>query len=287
MIKRLCLIGVGLIGGSLALALKRSGSCEHVVGVGRNQANLDDALELGVIDEASCDAASAVVGADLVVLAVPVGSVEAVCRQIAGTLDERAVITDVGSVKGDVVAQVAKALGEVPARFVPGHPIAGTEKSGARHAFPGLFAGRRVILTPLAQTDPAALSTVRQIWKDAGAEVDEMSMERHDQVLAATSHLPHMLAFGLVDSLARLEDSQEVFRFAAGGFRDFTRIASSDPTMWKDICLHNREAILQALARYEADLAILRKAIDEADARTLNDIFTRAKVARDQLVIDS
>lgn len=287
MIKRLCLIGVGLIGSSLTLALKQAGACERVVGVGRSSENLEDALRLGVIDEASTDAAAAVAGADLVVLAVPVGSVESICCQIAEHLDERAVMTDVGSVKADVVAQVEKAFGCVPARFVPGHPIAGTEHSGAKHAFPSLYKGRRVILTPLGETEGSALALVRTMWERVGAKVEEMGVERHDQVLAATSHLPHMLAFGLVDSLARLEDSQEIFKFAAGGFRDFTRIASSDPTMWKDICLHNRKAILAALARYEADLALLRNAIDEADAQLLNDIFTRAKTARDQLVIDS
>lgn len=287
MIQRLCLIGVGLIGGSLTLALKQAGVCQHVVGVGRSAENLDDAMRLGVIDESSMDVTAAVAGADVVVLAVPVGSVESICRQIAPALGEEAVLTDVGSVKADIVAQVKNAFGGVPTQFVPGHPIAGTEKSGAKHAFPSLYHGRRVILTPLTETSDSAVAQVQAMWEATGANVECMDVQRHDEVLAATSHLPHMLAFGLVDSLARLDNSAEIFKFAAGGFRDFTRIASSDPTMWKDICLHNREAILAALARYEADLSILHNAIAEADATLLNEIFTRAKVARDQLVTNS
>ncbi len=286
MIERLCLIGVGLIGGSLALALKAADACHYVVGVGRNPDNLDDALRLGIIDAASHDAVAAVKDADLVVLAVPVGMTESVCRSIAPALDPNAILTDVGSVKGSVIEQVTKAFGAVPPRFVPGHPIAGTEKSGARHAFASLFAERNVILTPLMHTDPDAVETVQRLWLACGAVVETMDYAKHDRILAATSHLPHMLAFGLVDSLARLQDSDEIFRFAAGGFRDFTRIASSDPTMWRDICLHNRDALLQALTRYEDDLARLHDAIERGDAEVLSEIFTRAKSARDQLVVD-
>ncbi len=282
MIERLCLIGVGLIGGSLALALRRAGACKSVIGVGRSASNLDDARRLGIIDEASHDVAAAVKGADLVVLAVPVGSTAEICAHIAGRLDPGAILTDVGSVKRAVVDQVAQAFGYLPTRFVPGHPIAGTEKSGAAAAFPELFFGRRVLLTPLPETDGDALHRVRRMWETAGATVEEMAVDEHDRVLAATSHLPHLLAFGLVDSLARLESPQEVFRYAAGGFRDFTRIASSDPVMWRDICMHNRDAVLEALERYDSDLALIRDAIAERDGDALLAIFRRAKQARDQ-----
>ncbi len=281
LVERLCIIGVGLIGGSLSLALKQAGAVGSVIGVGRSAANLDDALRLGVIDEASHDAASAVESADMVVLAVPVGTTQAVCEQIRDHLNADAVLTDVGSVKGDVVAQVEAAFGEAPANFVPGHPIAGTEKSGAAAAFPTLYEGRRVLLTPLAHTAETALDRVRRMWETAGAEVETMEVAHHDAVLAATSHLPHMLAFGLVDRLARMEDSGEIFRYAAGGFRDFTRIASSDPVMWRDICMHNREALLAAMAQFEEELAELRRAIDAGDGERLFEIFTRAREARD------
>ncbi|MGF1643220.1 MAG: prephenate dehydrogenase [Thiotrichales bacterium] len=284
MIERLCLIGVGLIGGSLALALRRAGYCRHVVGVGRGTANLEDALRLKIIDEVSHNPATAVQGADMIVLAVPVGSVEAVCRRIAVPMDPDAILTDVGSVKGDVVRQVERAFDRLPPRFVPGHPIAGTERSGASAAFPELFEGRRVLLTPLAATDRDAVERVRRMWEVSGAVVEEIAVDTHDRLLAATSHLPHMLAFGLVDSLARLEDSQRIFRYAAGGFRDFTRIASSDPVMWRDICLHNRDAVLEALTRYQGDLDLLRRAIESRDGDALLAIFERAKQARDRFL---
>ncbi len=283
MIERLCIIGVGLIGGSLALALKKSGFCQTVIGIGRSAENLELALQKKVIDVASHDF-SAVKGADIVVLATPVGSTEKVCREIAGYLDESAVFTDVGSVKKAIVKQVESAFGKLPPNFVPGHPIAGNENSGAGAAIHDLFTGRRVLLTPAESTSEDALEKVRAMWQAAGALVETMSIEQHDRVLAATSHLPHMLAFGLVDSLARQEESEEIFRYAAGGFRDFTRIASSDPVMWRDICLYNREALLGAMDNYQNDLAELRSAIEASDAAALRSIFSRAKAARDQFV---
>jgi len=282
LIERLCIIGVGLIGGSLALALKQAGEVGSVIGVGRSAANLDDALRLGVIDEASHDAAAAVTGCDMVVLAVPVGTIRQVCEQIRESLPADAVFTDVGSVKGDVVAQVEAAFGEMPANFVPGHPVAGTERSGAAAAFPGLYRQRRVLLTPLEATAPAAVQKVTRMWEIAGAEVEAMEVAHHDAVLAVTSHLPHMLAFGLVDRLARLEDSGEIFRYAAGGFRDFTRIASSDPVMWRDICMHNRDALLVAMSQFEEEMAELKQAIDAGDGERLFEIFTRAREARER-----
>lgn len=282
MINRLCIIGVGLIGGSLARALKRAGACVEVVGCGRDESALRRAVELGVIDRYQSDPALAVSGADVVVLAVPLGMMEPVLRRIAPALSAGAVITDVGSAKGSVVAAAQAVFGTVPARFVPGHPIAGTEKNGVEASFAELFQGRRVILTPLSDTDGEAHRIVRRMWEQAGAEVVDMAVEHHDEVLAATSHLPHLLAFALVDTLARMHEKAEIFRYAAGGFRDFTRIASSDPKMWRDICLANREAVVAMLDRFSDDLAGLRDAIDAEDGETIAEVFTRAKTARDR-----
>lgn len=282
MIERLCIIGVGLMGGSLALALREAGYVKHITGCGRSQTNLDAALKLNTIDSATTDPAKAVANADVVLLAVPVGQVGALCKTIRPHLQENALLTDVSSVKADVVRQVETAFGEVPENFVPGHPIAGTERSGAEAAFADLYKNRKVLLTPLTQTSPNAVNQIQAMWEAAGAVVEQMSVTHHDEILAATSHLPHMLAFGLVDSLARQKDYAEIFRYAAGGFRDFTRIASSDPVMWRDICIHNRSAILKAMDRYQADLNILRQAIESGDDKALLEIFTRAKSARDE-----
>ncbi len=282
MIRRLCIIGVGLIGGSLAMALHRAGYCESVIGASRREAHLKQAVDLGVIDGYDLDLGAAVEGADMVVLAVPLGAMPGVCAAIKGYLADDAVLTDVGSAKASVVQAVREGFGELPASFVPGHPIAGTEKSGVEAAFPELYQGRRVILTPLEHTSERARHRVRAMWETAGAMVEEMSVEHHDEVLAATSHLPHMLAFGLVDSLARLREHDEIFRYAAGGFRDFTRIASSDPVMWRDICLANRDAILSMMQRYRDDLAEIEEAIRDGDGDQLLEIFQRAKGARDR-----
>ncbi|WP_127477081.1 prephenate dehydrogenase/arogenate dehydrogenase family protein [Sulfurivermis fontis] len=282
MIQRLCIIGVGLIGGSLARALKAAGAVGEVVGYGRDAAQLQLALELGVIDRAETDLAAALSGSDVVVLAIPVGAMESMLCAMAQHLGADTIVTDVGSTKGSVVAAAERAFGAVPPRFVPGHPIAGTERSGVAASFAELYHKRRVILTPLPQTDPAAVAVVRALWQAAGAEVVEMTVRHHDEVLAATSHLPHVLAYTLVDTLARMEEHTEIFRFAAGGFRDFTRIASSDPRMWHDICLANREAILKVLDRYAADLAAVRGAIERGDGAALLHTFGRAKKARDE-----
>ena len=282
MIERLAIIGVGLIGGSLALALRQGGACREVVGCGRNQANLDRAVALGVIDRYTHDPAEAVAGADMVLVAVPLGAMRAVFAAMRPGLSPETVVTDAGSAKASVVLDAQAAWGELPAGFVPGHPIAGTEQSGVEAAFPTLYQGRRVILTPLATSDEEAVARVRAMWETAGAVVESMSVAHHDEVLAATSHLPHMLAFGLVDSLARMRDNDEIFRYAAGGFRDFTRIASSDPVMWRDICLANRPALLDMLARYKEDLRLIEDAIEAADGEALLEIFTRAKAARDR-----
>jgi prephenate dehydrogenase len=268
----------------MARALREEGEVQEVVGCGRGKANLDKAVELGVIDHYSHEVKQAVQGADLVVLAVPLGAMQASFEGLRGALAEDAVLTDVGSVKGSVVEDAKRVFGQVPGYFVPGHPIAGTERSGVEAAFPELFRNRRVILTPLEQTDPKALERVEGVWKLCGAEVTKMSVSHHDEVLAATSHLPHMLAYGLVDSLARLKENDEIFRFAAGGFRDFTRIASSNPTMWRDICLANSEALGQMLQRFADELKALAVLLHAGDGDGLLELFERAKAARDRYV---
>jgi len=284
MIERLAVIGVGLIGGSLARALRGAAMVREITGYGRSLPNLERALELGVIDRFSLDLGNAVEGADLVFVSVPLGAMRGVFEAIRDRLSPRAILTDGGSVKGSVVADAAAAFGRVPSRLVPGHPIAGTERSGVEASFPELFRHRRVILTPLPETDPQALEQVEWMWRTCGAEVSRMSVAHHDEVLAATSHLPHMLAFGLVDALARMDETDEIFRYAAGGFRDFTRIASSNPVMWRDICMANREALSAMLARFGVELADLAEGIRRGDGERLLSIFERAKAARDRYV---
>jgi len=258
----------------------------EVVGSGRDVDHLQRALASGVIDRAEPDMATAVQGADMVLVAAPVGAMEAIFRAIAPTLPTDAVLTDAGSTKASVVEAAKKVFGELPPNFVPGHPIAGTEKSGVEASFAELYDGRRVILTPTENSAPEAVNRVRDMWQQAGAEVVETSISHHDEILAATSHLPHLLAFSLVDTLATMDDKQEIFEFAAGGFRDFTRIASSDPQMWHDICAHNGPSLLKMLERFEADLDKLRQAIANGDSDYLLQVFTRAKSARDQFCDD-
>jgi len=284
MIERLAIIGVGLIGGSLARALRGADMVEEVIGCGRSAENLELAFDLGVIDGCNRDPGVAVKDADMVLLAVPLGAMRPIFERIKGALRTDAVVTDAGSVKGSVVADAAAVFGTVPPWFVPGHPIAGTERSGVAASFPELYHNRRVILTPLPQTDPEATARVRTMWQAVGAEVSEMDVAHHDEVLAATSHLPHMLAFGLVDALARMQGTAEIFRYAAGGFRDFTRIASSSPVMWRDICIANREALSAMLGRFGDEMADLAETIRRGDGDHLLEIFTRAKTARDRYV---
>ncbi len=279
--QQITIIGVGLIGGSFAMALKASGCKAEFVGCGRSPERLQRAVDLGAIDRYETSIKSAVAGSDLILLAVPVGAIKALLSQLKPALDAGAIVTDVGSTKGSVVEAVAATFGEVPARFIPGHPIAGTEKSGVEAASAGLFNRRRVILTPLEQADFEAIKRVRELWEMAGAEVSEMSVKRHDDVLAATSHLPHMLAFTLVDTLANLDEHDDIFRYAAGGFRDFTRIASSDPQMWHDICLNNRDALLAMIERFQSDLEDFAQAIAEGDSERVRQKFENAKAERD------
>jgi prephenate dehydrogenase len=284
MIERLCIIGVGLIGGSLARALRDAGYCSEVVGAGRNPDKLQTALDLGVIDRYETDLSRAVAGADVVLVSVPLGAMGAVFSSIKGHLAEHAVVTDAGSAKGSVIEAARQAFGELPGCFVPGHPIAGTEQSGVEASFPGLYKDRRVILTPLAETETHALELVSDMWRAAGADVVIMDPVHHDAVLAATSHLPHVLAYTLVDSLAKLGDTEEIFEYAAGGFRDFTRIASSDPVMWRDICLANGDAIQLMIEHFIGDLQTLKAAVQAQDGQQLLETFTSAKAARDRFV---
>jgi prephenate dehydrogenase len=284
MINRLALIGVGLIGGSLARALRDAGHVREVIGYGRGLANLQRAVELGVADRIETSLSAAVRDADMVVLATPVGSMAEILGAIAPYLAKGAVVTDVGSVKGTIAAAARTALGAKLSGFVPGHPIAGTERTGVEASFSSLFVGRRVVLTPLPESSIEAVARVRAMWQAAGAEVVSMSVEHHDTVLAATSHLPHLLAYALVDMLAQLDDSREIFAFAAGGFRDFTRIASSDPVMWRDISLANRTAIADMLKKYRAEVDGLITAVAAGDGAVLQALFARAKTARDALV---
>lgn len=282
MIERLCVIGVGLIGGSLARALRAAGAVKEIVGCSRNPDHLQRAVELGVIDRFDTDPAAAVRGADMVFVSVPLGAMGPVFAAIGDALEHTAVITDGGSAKASVIDAIRSALGTVPPRFVPGHPIAGTEQSGVEASFAELYQGRRVILTPLSETDRGAVDRVRAMWEAAGARVNEMDVAHHDEVLAATSHLPHILAFALVESLARMSEQREIFEYAAGGFRDFTRIASSDPVMWRDICLANGDAILAMIERFDQDIAVLADAIRRHDGERLLAIFKDAKAARDE-----
>ena len=282
MINKLCIIGVGLIGGSLARALKAADFVGHVVAVGRDIEHLKRAVELGVADSYEVSIADAAADADMIVVAVPVGSMKAIFSELAGKVKPDAVITDVGSVKGNIVRDAIDALGDDLSRFVPGHPIAGTEQSGVEASFAELYQGQRVILTPLEETDALATQAVTKMWHVAGADVESLSVEHHDEVLAATSHLPHALAYTLVDTLAQMHEHREIFQFAAGGFKDFTRIASSDPKMWHDICLNNRDALLDMLNRFSVDLNKLTKAIEDEDSESILKVFKRAKTARDQ-----
>lgn len=285
MIAKLVVIGVGLIGGSLACALRKAGVVDEVVGVGRGLPNLKLAVELGVIDRFSQDATCEVATADIVVIGATLGATASILETIAPALGPQTVVTDVGSTKASVVTAARAALGNSFTRFVPGHPIAGTEHSGAQAAFAELYLDHRVILTPVGETDAQALARVHAMWEATGARVTHMSVTDHDRVLAATSHLPHMLAYTLVDMLAAADDADDIFALAAGGFRDFTRIASSNPQMWRDIALANRDALLEICAAYGERLEHLMQALRVGDAQALELTFTRAKEARDRCLV--
>jgi prephenate dehydrogenase len=285
MIDKLTVCGVGLIGGSLALALKRAGYCKLIVGFDNNVERLRSAVELGVIDEYSTDPAEAVKEADMVVLAVPMLAMETVLKSISKDLAEGVILTDVGSCKASVVAAAIRVFGELPARFVPAHPIAGREKSGVEASLADLFVAHKVILTPVKETELAAIANVTHMWEATGAHVKTLGIEQHDLVLAATSHLPHVLAYSLVDTIAETLYADQIFQFAAGGFRDFSRIASSDPVMWRDICIENKDAILDVLNKFQSNLKVLESAINRGDAEILMETFASAKAIRDANVM--
>jgi prephenate dehydrogenase len=279
-LKRLAVIGVGLVGGSLALALRRAGAVGSIAGYDRDAQAVERAAALGVIDTAAASASDAAKGADLVVVAVPVRSIGSVLHDVALAMDRDAVVTDVGSTKGEVVAVARDELRDRFPRFVPGHPIAGREASGVEAAVADLFRTARVVLTPDSATAPDAVELVKGCWEAAGARVASMPAERHDRIFAAVSHLPHMLSFALVSEIAAREDAEELLGFAAGGFRDFTRIAASSPEMWRDIALQNRAALLEEMDRYGARLAVFRELVARGDGPGLERLMTEARTAR-------
>jgi prephenate dehydrogenase len=284
LIDRLAIIGVGLIGGSLARALRDAGVVRSVVGIGRSLANLEEALSLGICDEITQDALEGVRGADMVFISVPVCSIPSVVAEIAPVLAAGCIVTDGGSVKTAIVRE-CEALMPSGCHFVGGHPIAGTEHSGAAASFAALYRGKRCILTPTEHTNHAALEAVASIWRLTGAEVCSMEPGHHDRIFAEISHLPHAVAYALVHAVGTADvEGENVLSYTAGGFKDFTRIASSDPVMWRDIALMNREALLASIDGFSASLAELRRRIDSCDKEGLTDFFTTAKKFRDGII---
>ena len=285
MFDHIALIGIGLIGSSLARVIRREVLARRITIATRSAETLARAEELGLGDDYASDLAEAVRGADLVIVSVPVGASGAVAEAIRGALKPGAILTDVGSTKGSVIAQMVP---HVPAgvHFIPGHPLAGTEKSGPDAGFADLFQNRWCIFTPLPDTDPAALEKLSEFWRRCGANIDTMDAEHHDKVLAIVSHLPHIIAYNIVGTADDLEavTESEVIKYSASGFRDFTRLAASDPTMWRDVCLHNKDAILEMLARFSEDLAYLQRAIRWGDGDKLFDLFTRTRDVRRSII---
>lgn len=280
----LAVLGLGLIGGSLALALRRTGAYRQIIGHDQDPGALARARAMGAIDFGHADLAEAVGAADMVVISVPPGSIEELMRRLAPVLPPSAIITDVASVKGEVVRMARQELAPWLPRFVPGHPIAGTEHNGMAAAFAELFIDHLVLLTPVPETSDLALARVRMLWQLSGAEVSCLDPEYHDQVLAATSHLPHVLAYTLVGYLAGHQDQEEIFRCVAGGFEDFTRIASSSPRMWRDVCFANRGQLLSALKGFQDQLASIQALIEAGEESALLELLQRAKNKRDQLL---
>ena len=285
MIEKLALIGIGLIGSSIALGARRAGLAETIAISTRRQETLDEAQALGLGDIYTIDAAEAVKDADLVILCSPVGSYEAIAKHIAPHLKPGAILSDVGSVKGHVVDVVGPHVPE-GVHFVPGHPLAGTEHSGPSAGFADLFENRWCVLTPPEGTDPAAVETLSAFWKGLGSDVEAMSPAHHDMVLAITSHVPHLVAYNIVGTVDDLEQhtKSEVIKFSASGFRDFTRIAASDPVMWRDVFLTNRDAVLEMLGRFLEDLSVLQRAVRVGDGEALETLFTRTRAVRRSII---
>ncbi|MFO0991137.1 MAG: prephenate/arogenate dehydrogenase family protein [Hyphomicrobiales bacterium] len=283
--KRVALIGLGLIGSSLSHVMRQKGLAEHISGYARSAATRVKAVEIGLVDSMHESATAAVKDADLVILCVPVGACGEVAREIGPALKEGAIITDVGSVKTAIVRDVAPHL-PANVHFVPGHPVAGTEQSGPESGFAELFVNRWCILTPLPNSDPAAVKKLEEFWRACGSNVETMNPEHHDLVLAITSHLPHLIAYNIVATAADVEEvtNSEVIKFSAGGFRDFTRIAASDPIMWRDVFLNNKEAVLEMLGRFSEDLSVLQRAIRWGDGETLVNLFTRSRQIRRSII---
>ncbi|MDP2762653.1 MAG: prephenate dehydrogenase/arogenate dehydrogenase family protein [Sideroxyarcus sp.] len=277
---KVVIFGVGLIGGSFALALRKAVVVTEVVGFGRSRATLEQAKQLGIIDRIGTDAAREVLDADLVLLATPVAQMADIFLRIAPHLGATTLVTDGGSTKGDVVAAARANLGGKISQFVPAHPIAGAEKSGAAVAQADLYQGKKVVLTPLPENSQDAVARVRKAWEQCGANVSELTPQQHDEVFAAVSHLPHLLSFALVHDLAKRDNREQLLSFAASGFRDFTRIASSSPEMWRDICMANREALMSELLQYAAELYVLHQALQSKDAAKLEEIFSLARKVR-------
>lgn len=285
LINKLVVIGIGLIGGSLATGLKKRGACAEVIGIARRESTCIEAVNLGVVDRAFTslkNIAAELTAGDVIFISVPTLSVKAVLQEIKDCISADVTITDGASVKGNIQRAAQEVYGAVPAQFVLGHPIAGSEKSGVTAANSDLYENHRCILTPLQTTDAAHLDLVTRMWQSVGAEVLTMSVEEHDEVLGATSHLPHAIAYSLVDTLAHDINNPNIFRYAAGGFRDFTRIASSDPTMWHDIMRANKTGVLHAMDLFIANLTRLRTSIENEDSQYMLDVFTRAKNVRDE-----
>ncbi|NNM79316.1 MAG: prephenate dehydrogenase/arogenate dehydrogenase family protein [Gallionella sp.] len=278
--KKIVIFGVGLIGGSFALALRKAGAVKEIVGFGRSTATLEQAKQFGIIDRIGADVAREVADADMVLLATPVGQMADIMACIAPHLGAHTLVTDGGSTKSDVVAAARANMGDKIAQFVPAHPIAGAEKSGATSALADLYQGKKVVLTPLPENSPEAVLGVRKAWETCGAVVSELSAQQHDKVFAAVSHLPHLLSFALVHDLAQRDNKDQLLSFAASGFRDFTRIAASSPEMWRDICLANREALMGELQQYAAELYVLHQAVENNDAAKLQEIFSLAREVR-------
>jgi cyclohexadieny/prephenate dehydrogenase len=282
---RIALVGIGLIGSSLARVIRREGLARHVAISTRSASTLARAEELGLGDSYSTDPAIAAAGADLVVVSVPVGASGEAAEAIAPALKAGAIVTDVGSTKGSVIAQMRPRL-PTNVHFIPGHPLAGTEKSGPDAGFAELFENRWCVFTPLPDTDPEALERLSEFWRRCGSNVDTMDPDHHDMVLAIVSHLPHIIAYNIVGTADDLQTvtKSEVIKYSASGFRDFTRLAASDPTMWRDVCLHNKDAILEMLARFSEDLASLQRAIRWGDGEKLFDLFTRTRAIRRSII---
>ncbi|ESY81639.1 cyclohexadienyl dehydrogenase [Mesorhizobium sp. LNHC221B00] len=285
MFEKIALVGIGLIGSSLARVIRREGLASHVAISTRSAATLARAEELGLGSSYTTDAKEAVRDADLVIVSVPVGSSGTVAQEIAPALKKGAILTDVGSTKASVIAQMQP---HVPdgVHFIPGHPLAGTEKSGPDAGFADLFDNRWCIFTPLPDTDPDAMEQLSEFWRRSGANIDTMDPQHHDMTLAIVSHLPHIIAYNIVGTADDLESvtKTEVIKYSASGFRDFTRLAASDPTMWRDVCLHNKDAILEMLARFSEDLAFLQRAIRWGDGDKLFDLFTRTRAVRRSII---